>query len=146
MSSYLQLILVCMFFITTYALPKIIDKQTVINNFKRLILNEIQLNPGTPLLNIDDMDENCKAEKFNQTITHHKCETKTIVNYLCKGSCNTLYIPQYPFDLCVQCQPSQTSEMSVELNCPNARNARKRKRVKKIQIVHSCSCSACTTF
>lgn len=116
-------------------------------HIKQQILTEIERNPdaGTRIMSTKDMlKEVCLAKPFNQTITRDNCIPKTIKNNFCYGQCNSLYIPEVtdiPMATCFTCQPSQTVQEQVSLQC--VVNNRLQRRLITVEKILSCQCNQC---
>lgn len=138
--QYLCLILVCVLHMTV-SRPRHAD---MVEKIKEVILNEIERNPGTPIMPTNHMLKNlCVAKPFNHTITHKNCKQKTIKNRFCYGQCNSFYIPgTKPLATCLQCQPNLSVFEEVTLECFR-KNRIKHKRIK-VQMVISCKCGPCS--
>ena len=116
-------------------------------HIKQKIIIELERNPdaGTRIMSTKDMlKEICLAKPFNQTITHDNCTPKTIENNFCYGQCNSLYIPEVtdlPMATCFTCQPSQTVQERVPLQCID--NNRFQQRFITVEKILSCQFNQC---
>lgn len=116
-------------------------------HIKQKILTEIERNPdaGTRIMSTKDMlKEVCLAKPFNQTITRENCIPTTIKNNFCYGQCNSLYIPEVtdiPMATCFTCQPSETVQEQVPLQC--VVDNRLQQRFITVEKIISCQCNQC---
>jgi len=78
----------------------------------------------------------CRTQKYSQVISSEGCESVTIVNRRCLGTCVAVWVPGI-FESFPVCSPSRSTWKSVTLVCGQNRDKRKRVRVERIK---RCSC------
>lgn len=83
--------------------------------------------------------ERCWSKYKSESIREHGCITVKIVNKVCRGFCNSVWMPGNDFgqSACFGCFPSAISMRDVVLLCPN----RATKMINKsVPIIKQCSC------
>nr|XP_010589340.1 gremlin-2 [Loxodonta africana] len=85
----------------------------------------------------------CKTQPLRQTVSEEGCRSRTVLNLLSYGQCNSFYIPRHvrkeeeSFQSCAFCKPQRVTSVLVELECPGLDPPF---RLKKIQKVKQCRC------
>ena len=118
---------------------------TMLQKLKVVILQEIEKDPGNKLLDANEyLQDWCLVKKFNHTVKHRKCFSKTIENNFCYGQCNSMYVPsteKNPLGICSKCRADRYTYETVTLRCPFAK--KKKTRSFRVQKVKSCTCKPC---
>ena len=96
----------------------------------------------TWLMGIDELQtETCFTILYNETITSEGCDSVTRQNRICRGRCNSFFVPtlESDFKSCSSCTPTRLRNEYVTLRCPKDKFGF---RVKKIQIILDCKCQS----
>uniref|UniRef100_A0A5S6R581 Bursicon n=1 Tax=Trichuris muris TaxID=70415 RepID=A0A5S6R581_TRIMR len=88
--------------------------------------------------------EHCRTIPFKQRIRIDGCLSKTVVNNICHGQCNSFFIPRLHssklralFESYSVCRPTQVTTVTVHLRCPNRVSPIVRRKYFKVK---RCSC------
>ncbi|CDW57160.1 gremlin [Trichuris trichiura] len=88
--------------------------------------------------------EHCRTIPFKQRIRIDGCLSKTVVNNICHGQCNSFFIPRLHssklralFESYSVCRPTQVTTVTVHLRCPNRVTPIVRRKYFKVK---QCSC------
>lgn len=87
----------------------------------------------------------CGVEQKLFILRHPHCFDKYVNLTICRGACNSIYIPgnniQDTLKMCRSCQPTSRSYKIVTMFCPYARVKKIRKH--KIELFTRCECNWC---
>ena len=83
----------------------------------------------------------CKMQEFNQTIKGEGCKTVYVLNNLCYGQCNSIFMPYKKQELftCYQCTAVKKRHLNVTQQC--IENHKIKLKLIRVNIVEKCECT-----
>ena len=100
------------------------------------------------LLVLSDLSfANCRRKFVRQTISYKNCRPKSVLSYVCNGTCTSYARPSsgLPHQFERQCcQESAKRFFKVRLMCPHMKSGSFRVSVVDIAVPFECSCKSCS--
>ena len=119
-------------------------KRAIMNFIKTFIKDKIKEDEGTKLIDVRKLyGGKCRTKPYNYNITEPGCEPKTVETNVCAGKCNSLFIPNINFSLCLSCKPSSYTKRTVLLDCFSKTDNKRIRTFKVITEVETCNCNSC---